>query len=74
MSEKVKAVVVPRAWTCGFCAPGARAPGRCYDTHGRCRGTWPRFVPRTADNPDGESQCACAAAGHYRQPVKEVAA
>jgi hypothetical protein len=61
----------PRA--CGFCGPGTgREPGRCYDTHSMCRGTWKGFVPRTDVNPDGEWTCACAAAGHYL-PVADAA-
>jgi len=77
--------VAPRhdeAWTCGFCGPGpVRPAGVCYDVHGRCRGALRGFVPRTDENPYGESKCACAAAGHHKmvavicpKPWEEVAA
>jgi hypothetical protein len=42
-----------RTW-CGFCEAGHGQPkGVCYDVHGRCKGTWPAFVPASVANPDG---------------------
>lgn len=42
----------------GFCGPGITGePGRCYDTHDRCRGEY------------GGTECACAAARHYEVPA-----
>jgi hypothetical protein len=49
----------------GFCEGGhGQLEGVCYDVHGRCKGTWPGFVPASVANPDGSWTCACSAAGH----------
>jgi len=51
--------------SCGFCEGGHGHPeGVCHDVHGRCKGTWPGFVPASVANPDGSWTCACSAAGH----------